>query len=471
MPFVKKSSRALERVKDKVARLALLQTLRQIRSETVHAIICAVLSVVMGMYLMDASSRSDTAKQNIFQVQRSFPAGVDTVILPKNTDQWDTYLRFSDTRSVPSSLADTVREIEGVKSVGTLSVFHNYGGGREDHGTSSFTEYNPHTDLGGSWDRITVVVADEVTLPSEWSALREGDPDALFSDPYAAVYMIGEKGQNMEKTSVGAEFGLLSSMTYSHVTPQIPEDVPRFHVVAVVSADHGTGDVLIVNPEGAEAIGLIGTDECHKLYVSFADELTEEEKTELSQKIASLPVMLRYTTQNERYLTESEKGVGRANSIMFGLFLSLLFLSFCVMTYMQSHMKTLRSRRDFAIERQLGATDAEIYKKMRVGTYPSAVLALTLDFVVMTVLSVSHVMGSMAELNIQADMFPMTYTPEFYARCRREIFEAAAVPLLLLLGSLIPQLICALAAVLGTVFPTRRLLREPVTEGLRKDTD
>ena len=33
------------------------------------------------------------------------------------------------------------------------------------------------------------------------------------------------------------------------------------------------------------------------------------------------------------------------------------------------------------------------------------------------------------------------------------------------------QAVTALAAVLGTIPPTRRLLKEPVTEGLRRDTD
>ena len=98
-----------------------------------------------------------------------------------------------------------------------------------------------------------------------------------------------------------------------------------------------------------------------------------------------------------------------------------------------------------------------------------AVSAVSLGGVLL--MSISIIFSGMADLNIQADMFPMTYTPEFYAKCRAEIFAEAATGFLFLAASLPGQILSAGAAILGTIPSTRRLLKEPVTEGLRKDTD
>ena len=147
------------------------------------------------------------------------------------------------------------------------------------------------------------------------------------------------------------------------------------------------------------------------------------------------------------------------------------FIVFCVMTYMHAGMKALRSRRDFAVERQLGATDAEICRKMRVGTYPAAVLAFLVVAAAAAILWTVIILESMKQLSIMKDMFPGTYTKQYCDQQRSRIFEDAAVIWQIFLASLPAQLLAALAAVLGTVLPTKRLLREPVTEGLRKDTD
>ncbi len=466
MPFVKRSSRTLSRVKDKIARLALLETLRQIRGEILHAVICALLALVLGYYLCDAVANNLGAADNIRRIETNYPAGVDTVISVKNIT--DFFNRSVNSLNIPVSLADEIRQIDGVKSVGTYSSVNNFGS-REEIGKDRFIYHCPFSDHTGEWEEVTVLITDEITLPYKWAALKEGNPDDLFSDPYAAVYMASP--YYVTSVEVGTEFGLLPSMTYSHKTPVIPDDIPTFHVTAVAAPEYGRGDWIILSPAGAEAAGILSADKCQYLYVSYDEGLTEEEGRAVTDTLNRLPALLRYDIENIRFLTESEEGVNRANNLLSGLFFFMLFLSFCVMTYMQSSMKALRSRRDFAIERQLGATDREIYKKMRIGTYPSVVLALGITLAFAVIYSVSYIFSSMAELNIQADMFPLTYTPEFYAQCRAEIFESAGVPVLLFLASLPFQALSALAAVLGTVFPTRRLLKEPITEGLRKDTD
>ena len=113
----------------------------------------------------------------------------------------------------------------------------------------------------------------------------------------------------------------------------------------------------------------------------------------------------------------------------------------------------------------------DIYKKMRVMTYPSAVLSIGLTVTAVLGFCAVHILTAMAELNIQADMYPLSYPPEYYAKCVAEIFDLVYFIMPILAAALPMQIVTAAAAVFGTILPTRRLLKEPVTEGLRRDTD
>ena len=464
-PLVRKSSRALERVKDKVARLALLETLRQIGPEVVHAVIGSLISLVLGYFLLNQIFAHISAVDNIQLIQNRLQA--DTVIAAKT----DPYGRYTGKATIPASLADDLAGIDGIASCGRVSELDSWGWEFPDKNTT--IETFPHSNLSGDWDSAGVYVTDRDGLPFLMGAVREGDPDELFSDPYAVVIAAGPSNPYLETLRIGQEFQLIPSLTIRSGTPILPEDPVTFHIAAVVSRAEGSriSGAILVNPEGAEAEGLLPRDVCQKLYLSYDPDLTQEEGEALTEKLMSLPALLRYDVSNERYLSESEKGIELAHGIMTGLFLGTVLLAFCVLTYMNASMKTARSRREFAVERQMGASDRDIYKKMRVMTYPSAVISVGLTVAVVLGFCAFHILTAMAELNIQADMFPLTYTPEFYAKCREEIFGLVAYILPILAAALPMQIVTALTAVLGTVIPTRRLLREPVTEGLRKDTD
>ena len=468
MPYVRKSSRALERVKDKVARLALLQTVRQIRGEVVHALICAALSFILGYYLLDGGSKLLDSMEKLREIRSA--GAFDTVVSVRTVSGgFSEY----DVR-IPLSLRDEVLAADGVKECGTLTFVDAHTGSLRE-GLSEL----PHADFGHGWNYKPTAAADEMTLPMLIRNVREGDPSDLFSDPHAAIY-VGYAFQNsLKEFSVGQEFSMVPYMERTkNGTRQAPEDLIRtFRIAAVCSSPeerkltNGEGQYIILNPEGAKELGLVSEGECGKLCIVYEDGLGAEEGAALTETLKGMPSLLRYRVDNTDYLTASEKGVSRANTAMTLIFLVMVFLAFCVMTYLHSSMKAAKGRRDFAVERQLGATDGEIYKKMRVGTYPSAVIAFCLSLGVVLLMSVSIIFSGMADLNIQADMFPMTYTPEFYAKCKAEIFEEAAVGFLFFAASLPGQILSAGAAILGTIPSTRRLLKEPVTEGLRKDTD
>jgi hypothetical protein len=224
MPYVRKSSRALERVKDKVARLALLQTVRQIRGEVVHALICAALSFILGYYLLDGGSKFLDSLERLREIRT---AGTFDTLVSVRTATGDFY---EYDVGIPLSVRDEILAEEGVKECGTLTFrdFHNV---YLSDGLSGL----PHADFGNGWVYEPTAVSDETTLPMLIQNVREGDPADLFSDPYAAIY-VGYASQNsLKDLSVGQEFDMVPRLKETkNGRTQVSEDLVRtFHIAAV----------------------------------------------------------------------------------------------------------------------------------------------------------------------------------------------------------------------------------------------
>jgi hypothetical protein len=70
-----------------------------------------------------------------------------------------------------------------------------------------------------------------------------------------------------------------------------------------------------------------------------------------------------------------------------------------------------------------------------------------------------------------ADRFPDLYPPELVAKIKRE-YQMQALGILSFLLPVIPMhFLSSGVSAAGTIPPIRRILRENITEGLRKDTD
>ena len=108
---------------------------------------------------------------------------------------------------------------------------------------------------------------------------------------------------------------------------------------------------------------------------------------------------------------------------------------------------------------------------MRTGAYLNASIALAVSISVILAVTVVYVLWNAHSLTVEMSWHRDTYTTEAIAVERNRIFTAGGHILAVLPLSLPFHLLTLIASLIGTLPPTRRLLAEPVAEGLRKDTD
>ena len=99
----------------------------------------------------------------------------------------------------------------------------------------------------------------------------------------------------------------------------------------------------------------------------------------------------------------------------------------------------------------------------------TAVLALVLTTVLFLIVYYVGIGKMNQEINIQIDRFhPLEET---VARWRERVRVTKMIMLGVYTASLPIHLLAYISALLGTVLPTRRALKETITDGIRKDTD
>ncbi len=98
-------------------------------------------------------------------------------------------------------------------------------------------------------------------------------------------------------------------------------------------------------------------------------------------------------------------------------------------------------------------------------------LAFLVAAAVMLLSSALFLLIRMYLLNVWADSLHIPFTSRVYGKFRSEIFAFSGKIALAWLISLPFGLVTAAALRFSVRRPTKKILREPVTEGLRKDTD
>ena len=64
---------------------------------------------------------------------------------------------------------------------------------------------------------------------------------------------------------------------------------------------------ILVNPDGAEAAGLIPRDVCQKLYLSYDPDLTQEEGEALTEKLMELIISIRQDARKNKNWAIADK--------------------------------------------------------------------------------------------------------------------------------------------------------------------
>ena len=474
MPFVRTSSRFFAKMRDRVLSFALLQSIRELRQEFITIAVDALIPTILGAVLLLLFVYRSSMSAALFHLG-SEPAA-DCVVSSIAEIDPDTPTSLPLTEKIRSEILS----IDGVESCVPFSWF-GYSNAKYRFEGNYIVSTEPQVRLGedAMWMRIPFCTVDENMASVLEGTVLEGSPDEIFRNPASVVYIRGEDAESfpdyragdfidaVPETRASADWGIIIA----------PKEFTSLRVCAVVTLSrdqHVLEDPLscfLLSPTCGEFLGLSPADEYQKLFVDYRSDLTEEARYDCADRLGNAFFLLRYHVQNLRTPSRYEAARIHVTTEMFLILAAMVLLSFALTTLLSSRMKVSRSRRDYAVIRQLGADDADLHKTLRAGVWLNAASALLLSFCVIGGAAIVYAFHTSWQLGAEISAHRMAYTPEAITYEHRQILTVGGRIFAVFPLSLPFHLLTLLASLLGTLPPAARLLREPIAEGLRKDTD
>ncbi len=472
MPFVKKTSSHILRAKDKIAAVSFITALRSIRSGIVSAVISSLICIVCGGFLIlliifKADTVNKLTNYENHETDIRISAKVDTV--------------FGRRNSVTADAVEQIKQIDGIQSASgyaylTQPTLTHDANDSNDIGKS--IPYNiPCLKTPGGFESVSSIVADESLFPLICGNIKSGDITDL--QPGQVILVCEVDGYEGMSFQAGDTLDIASTFDfYPQSGRRSYGETESFEIAAVVTKNKDQKDInlnpltligFIFAPEDAER--LYGITAYDGILCKFDENLPDEQKLAVTDTIYGIPSLMRYKIESFNTLSTSQKQIDFANTLLIAIFFGMLYLSFCVMTYTDAFLKITKARADIAVQRQLGATNREIYKSVRIETYPISVLSAVITVVFFILIVCGYLSYETSDLAAMADRYPITFTPEVVAERRAQIFQMAGIIALLGLSALPMHAISAVVRILGTLLPTRRALSVSIVEGIRKDTD
>ena len=474
MPFVRASSRFLSKMRDRVASFALLQSIRELRQEILNVAVSALIPTILGAVLLLLLVYRSSMSAALFHIGAE-PAADCVVSSLSEIDE-----NVPDPLPLTEEIRGEILSMDGVERCLPFSWF-GYSNAKYRYQGGWIISNEPQVRLGedGMWERVPFCVGNEETASMLVSSVLEGDPDEVFRDPGAMIYVRGKDAGSHPDYRVG---DLLDAAPETHASADngiiaAPKEFFQLRVCAVVTLKRDPKvlednvSCFLLSRAGGEAFGLSPADEYQKLYIDYRADMDEEAHLDCADAIQNAFFLLRYHVQNLRTPSRLEAAEIRVTTEMFLILASMVLLAFAVTTMLASRMKTSRLQRDFAVIRQLGADDGDVMKTMRTGVYLNAAVAFGASLCVLLAAAIVYTIHNSWQLGIEISSHRDTYTPEAILYERRRILEAAAYILAVFPLSLPFHALTCLASLAGTIPPTARLLHESIAEGLRKDTD
>ena len=467
MPFVRTSSLVLSKIKNKVARLALIETMRQIKGDAVQILVTAIVSVVVAVFAIGLAYLFLMRETALTAEIGNIPT--DTRIAA--TSAYDDHLKaIKKMYAIPEKVVDKLSDTPGVSFCATFTACTDTWIHLDDN---RVLHNAPCLKIEGKWNDTKIMIADEAILPYLYRDVLEGDPDSIFSSDDALLY-VGQTEADYEKFLVGSSFSFAPKMLSTRGVNAPEGEVRELTVTAALTPKQGIlsyANYFIISRSGADKLGICPEDECRTVYLNYDHALSDAELTAILDGIASDPALMRYEITNVGAKNSSEQSIRRATTMLVALFCLILYVSFAVMSVTHVKMKTAQARRDIAIKRQLGADDRAIYREMRIGSYPASAIAIGITLGLALLFAIILILSQMAALSQLRDRYPYAYTPDVVSETRMMIFLEAGLMILVSILALPVLFFVAATAAAGTILPTRAVLKEPITEGLRKGTD
>lgn len=484
LPFIQISSQKLETSRHKVFHISLLRSLREIRMQILPAVITSLVCIVCGAFVVIqvVLSMQSSGQLEVYG-QYSYDAGVKKAL-------WVDNLR----ESAPFD-RDAIEMLESFDMVDPGGIYTDISMKREHH-DSGYTGYGAflfleeadvpeivkqpefrNIEYGDGYPFYTVI-CDSAVLPLLYTDIWEGSPGDILTTSNSMVVIADMPPTGDSGIHAGDTILLTGQHEFSNYTKtsKLPEEPIEFTVAAVVSGSDRyrevaatRGGMILMSEESAVNLGLMKEGEYEQYFFNFKEGTTMEEQLAFYEVLRNTPKFLRYDLELYSLETESVRRVRIVNTALLFLFFFMVFFSLCTMTFVDATLRIEKTKNELAVLRQVGAKDRDIYRTTRTYSIVTAVLALALT----TVLFLIVYYGGIGKMNAEISRQISEYSPseETIARWRERVQVTKMILLCVYAASLPMHLLAYLSSVLGTVPPTRRALKETITDGIRKDTD
>lgn len=461
MPFVKKTSSYIIGSRNKVKAVALVTAVREIRSSVVFAIMMTLVSVMCGVFVITLIMFNSITTMKL---GTSVKYNSDAKISLKQTVYYDRKDNINE------KVISDIKTIDGIKYCGGYTFISERNGvcaTTAENGWASYARLFI-TDSGKSVnglyaDKEIMHLVCQYASEEQTEMLRDGYVILIEQNDTESRY--GRNWTVGEKISIGTG----------------SKNSKEFEVAAVIPSNNGTGDVrelnftsditAVMTAADAAFLGVGIEGEYTTALCEFDEGLSDEEKNRIADELNGMPLVMRYNIQCFSALTKSEKLIKSANYTMFSIFFGTLYFAFCTMTYTDANLKFTKKKRDISVMRQLGASDSDVRKTVVYETLPSSLLAAGITAALFIVVICWYGSYSFSQLNIMADRFPLTYTPAVYAEHKSEIWTLLGIMAVTYIPTLLLEAVTAGVRMIGAVIPLEKYLREPIVEGIRRDTD
>ncbi len=484
LPFIQVSSRKLETSRHKVFHISLLRSLREIRMQILPAVITSLVCIVCGAFIvLQAVLSMQSSGQLEVYGQHYYDACVQEAVRVDNLRENAPFDR------------EAIEMLEAFDMVESGGIYTDISMKREHH-DSGYTGYGAflfleeadvpeivkqpefrNIEYGDGYPFYTVI-CDSATLSLLYTDTWEGNPEDILTTVNSLAVIADTPPTEDSGIHAGDTILLTGKHEFSNYTKtsKLPEEPVKFTVAAVVSGSDRyrevtatRGGMILMSEESAVNLGLMNEGEYERYFFNFREGTTTEEQLAFYEVLRNTPKFLRYDHELYSLETESVKRVRIVNTALLFLFFFMVFFSLCTMTCVDSSLRIEKTKNELAVLRQVGAKDRDIYRTTRTYGIVTAVLALTLTTALFLIVYYGGIGKMNQDINIQIDRFHPS--EETIARWRERVQVTKLILLSVYAASLPMHLLAYISSVLGTVPPTRRALKETITDGIRKDTD
>lgn len=474
IPFVARSSDRLRRSKDKIGTLALVKAKRNMLPRIVTAVITSLVCIVCGVFVvLLVAYRSQTA-----DIMMGYTQYVSDLAISKKTDT-NIYGRevVLDNALLTELLQEPMVAEAGFydccdgNSKEALPEYYTLQDGE------SITLQCPFlaTDTG-KYIQQTIYTMDEVVLHKAIKAVLSGEPDTIFTEPNSVIAVVSPEQTKIpqagETIAITGSYTITQGATSRSIRYGETQEYTICAVVLPIEDLYTdisiSGDTWIMSNAGRQLCGL-SADTWDHLLAWFSADASKEELRSLYENLTNTPSFMRYDVTASTVQTASEERIQRAVTSMLSVFFILLYLSFCTMTFTDSFLKTTGERKELSILRQLGADDRQIHKTTRSETYPASILAICITLALVLIIPTTYILTQTAW--IRALGTEEAFPDERIETMVDEIIHNGLVLYTLFLPAFPIHFLSIGITDLGTYLSTKRILKETIADGIRKDTD